>query len=274
MVMFEVYSHQSGTRFRVRWQEPRDLAIPLDFDGPQPSYFVESSARRRPVAAGSFIGDIHAGGSCNVDFVELIPHCHGTHTETISHVADPFVAIGQTCPTPFQLARLVSVTPVLAKSCVESYSPPLRHTDRVITAVELRLSEASQGEVSALIVRTLPNPPEKRAWTYSAEAPPAFFTNDAMRAIVAAGIEHLLVDLPTVDRMDDGGTLSNHRLFWNIMPAETNWTDSIAARRTISEMLYIPSEIPDGLYALTISVPSWRTDAAPSRPLLYHLEPV
>jgi hypothetical protein len=91
-----------------------------------------------------------------------------------------------------------------------------------------------------------------------------------MRAIVAAGIEHLLVDTPSIDRTHDGGRLTTHRIFWGM--AEDNRPAATRRRATVTEMIFVPAAVADGLYALALHLPPFVTDAAPSRPLLYPLE--
>src|SRR5690606_23317290 len=71
---------------------------------------------------------------------------------------------------------------------------------------------------NALIIRTLPNSDEKLIADYCGENISPYFTNDAMRLIVEHGFDHLLVDMPSIDRLFDGGHLSNHRIFWNMRP--------------------------------------------------------
>ena len=71
--------------------------------------------------------------------------------------------------------------------------------------------------VAGLIIRTLPNDESKLTKTYLEEIPP-FFSTEAMQFINEIGVKHLLVDLPSIDRIFDEGKLSNHRIFWNIEP--------------------------------------------------------
>ena len=118
----------------------------------------------------------------------------------------------------------------------------------------------------ALIIRTNPNPDDKKGYQFI-NNPPAFFTNDSLKYIYKLGIKHLVVDLPSIDRMLDNGILGNHRLFWGdgenikgeIKPDSVN---------TITELSYIPNEVHDGFYFLNIQLPHFECDAAPSRPLL------
>ena len=85
-----------------------------------------------------------------------------------------------------------------------------------------------------------------------------------MQRIVDAGVQHLLIDLPSVDREEDGGALAAHHLFWNV-PADPNF------KKTITELVYVPNEIPDGNYLLNLQVSNFANDAAPSRPMLFDL---
>jgi hypothetical protein len=43
---------------------------------------------------------------------------------------------------------------------------------------------------------------------------------------------------------------------------------------SITELIYVPEEIPDGFYLLNLQVAPVESDAAPSRPVLYSLRPL
>ena len=98
-----------GRSFRADLGSPVSIAIPLDFDGPQPSCFDAPRAEARPFRAGPFVGDTRAGGSCNCEILTLAPHCNGTHTECVGHVTDDRVAVSERVPGGLCLARLVTV---------------------------------------------------------------------------------------------------------------------------------------------------------------------
>ena len=117
--------------------------------------------------------------------------------------------------------------------------------------------------VEALIIRTKPNDHSKTNRQYSGTNFP-YLTLGAMQRIVDAGVQHLLVDLPSVDREEDGGALAAHHLFWNV-PEEPNF------QKTITELIYVPNEISDGNYILNLQVSNFANDAAPSRPMLFDL---
>ena len=76
----------------------------------------------------------------------------------------------------------------------------------------------------------------------------------------------LLLDLPSVDREEDGGVLAAHHAFWD-------FPNTIDRERTISELLHVPAEVRDGDHLLELQVVHFMNDASPSRPLLYALLP-
>ncbi len=63
-----------------------------------------------------------------------------------------------------------------------------------------------------MIIRTSPNSEDKKRRDYLKAEPP-FFSLEAMRYIVENGVEHLLVDMPSVDRTFDDGHLNTHHIF-------------------------------------------------------------
>lgn len=101
---------------------------------------------------------------------------------------------------------------------------------------------------------------------------PAYFTTAAVSALVDVGIEHLLVDLPSVDRYHDEGRLAAHRMFWGLPAGSRRASEAARANATITEMIFVPDSVADGDYLLNLQVPPFAADAAPSRPLLFPLE--
>jgi len=69
-------------------------------------------------------------------------------------------------------------------------------------------------------------------------------------------VQHLLVDIPSIDKANDVGQLENHKRFFK-------------QGKTISELLFIPDDVIDGFGFLQIQIPNWGLDAAPSRPIFY-----
>jgi hypothetical protein len=87
--------------------------------------------------------------------------------------------------------------------------------------------------------------------------------------IVARDVASLVVDLPSLDRADDGGTLAAHRVFWGLPPGARDARQAQRGRALVTELAYVPESAPDGLYLLELHVPAFGADAAPSRPVLY-----
>ena len=261
--------------YHCRTEAARSIAIELDFTGPQPSHFGAPVATSVPLQAGGFVGDTNAGGSCNVDSVTLVPHCNGTHTETVGHIVSTDVWVGRAAVVDaLMLGVIVTVEAVFAPQTTECYRPPLAPTDQVITAVALEraLKEFMAARPTALIVRTRPNPIEKRARVYSVENVPPFFTIEAIEYINRLGLKHLLVDIPSIDRMYDEGKLTNHHLFWQVAEETQQLTEESDVEKTITEMIFVETEIADGLVLLNLQIPSFRSDAAPSRPIIWPID--
>jgi kynurenine formamidase len=167
-------------------------------------------------------------------------------------------------------ATLISIEPENAVLAGESYSIEVRNSDRFITrkSLEDALKNADKNWLQALIIRTLPNDDNKLGRTYKEEIPP-FFSTDAIQFIVELGVKHLLVDLPSIDRIFDEGKLSNHRIFWNIGQDEFEINSASLVNNTITELIFVPEIVADGSYLLNLQTAAFVADAAPSRPILF-----
>ena len=100
-----------------------------------------------------------------------------------------------------------------------------------------------------------------------------YFTREAMQWLVEKRIEHLVVDVPSVDRSHDEGRLVGHRLFFGLPPGSQARGDAARSRATITELAFIPDEVPDGPCILSLAVPALGGDAVPSQPIVYPLAP-
>lgn len=263
-----------GRRWRVG-AEQYDLSIPLAFDGAQPEFFGVPPARQSVVRAGPFVGDVREGGSCNCSTYVLTPHCNGTHTECLGHITQARMSVRDACASALHIALLVTVNPIAASATDESSEPRPDAGDLLITrsALHAAADRIAQAPFNALVVRTTPNDETKRTRDYSL-APAAFFSAEAMHWIVAAGVEHLITDLPSLDRANDDGRLTAHRIFWSMPSDATNPTESARTHATVTELAYIPNEVADGLYLLNLQIAPFAADAAPSRPILSPLTPL
>lgn len=240
-----------------------DLSIPLKFNGPQPNAFGVGSAMAEE------LGDTRDDSSVNFERYMLVPHCNGTHTECVGHITHERISVRNCLQDALMKAVLVSVEPEL--STEEAYSA-VESGDRLITrrVLENVLTQMPRsGDLPrALIVRTLPNTSEKLVAAYGDDNIPPYFTNDAMRLMMELGFKHLLVDLPSIDRLFDGGQLSNHRIFWNVRPGSFKIDSNTRLGSTVTEMIYVPDDINDGEYLLNLQIAPFEADCAPSRPVL------
>jgi arylformamidase len=260
-----------------RWTvgaERYDLSIPLQFDRPQPVFFGVAGASERTVAAGGFIGDVRRGGSCNCATFSLTPHCNGTHTECVGHITGERLSVRALCEQILDVALLITIEPVRAAATTETSDPAPQPHDMVITqaALDAAIAKAPIRTFAALAIRTLPNANAKQSRNYDAEPAP-FFTAEAMRYIVARGVQHLIVDLPSLDRANDAGRLTAHRIFWNVPSGERSIDAATRVHATVTELAYIDDTVRDGAYLLNLQVAPFEADAAPSRPILLPLIP-
>lgn len=240
-----------GRVYRACLSEPIDISLPLIPDAQAPNCFFAPPFRAEPVKVGSFVGDTRQGGVVNFKNVYLNPHGNGTHTECYGHIATTEDSL-QDCLREYMfLARLLSV-----------YPQRVENGDRVIRQEHLLLPDL---EVScpAMILRTMPNDANKLTRNWSGSNPP-YLSGEAAALLASQGVDHLVLDLPSVDREEDGGALAAHRAFWG-------YPDNVRRHATITEMAYIPDEVPDGLYLLNLQITSFVLDVSPSKPVLYPL---
>ena len=229
-----------------------DLSIQNNFSGKAPIFYNASQPINKPLISKNFIGDVKQGGSCNVSVVSLNIHCTGTHTECEGHVNDSNVSIVDICPIGLIPALLITVEPELTSATDESYHVDW---DGELVITKQSIQKKMHQSHSALIIRTIPNDRSKISRNYDKMRAP-FFTHQAIDYIASEGVEHLLVDLPSIDKADDEGKLGNHKRFFKY-------------GKTISELLFINDSISDGLGFLQIQIPNWSLDAVPSRPIFY-----
>lgn len=261
-----------ATKFTVDTARPVDLSIPLDFNGPQANAFEAPAATASAWRSETFVGDTREGGSCNVEIYSLNAHCNGTHTECVGHIAVDRIAVANILKESLFPATVVTVTPWRAEELPDDYNPSRKPEDLLISKdmLEQQLTDVEIGFLDAVVVRTQPNGIEKKSRRYL-DPPPAYFSFEAMKYIVDRGVNHLLVDLPSVDRLLDDGRMSAHRIFWGVAEGSHEVEAGRFSLRTITEMVYVPDEVDDGRYLLNLQIPSFLADAAPSRPVLYGL---
>ncbi len=63
-----------------------------------------------------------------------------------------------------------------------------------------------------------------------------YLTRQAVTEVVARGIEHLVLDLPSVDRSEDDGRLTAHRIFFGLPPGSVQREEAARPLCTITEL--------------------------------------
>jgi kynurenine formamidase len=245
----------------VDLSRPVSLARELDFQGAQPQHFGAPAAMSQPYRAPGFSGSVASGASCNCEAISLIPHCNGTHTECAGHLTREPLDAARVVPPGLLPALLISIVPIAATEISETSDPTPRPGDFLITRAAIERAWPAQTPFApqALIIRSSQTP-----------APP-YLSRDAAQTIVQQGIEHLIVDLPSLDREHDEGRLTAHRIFFGLPPGVSSLQQVSRPGATVTELAQVPRHLADGPCLLELQIPAWRGDAVPSRPLLYAL---
>ncbi|MFD2246830.1 cyclase family protein [Pontibacter ruber] len=234
--------------------QPLDISMPLHDRQPQPECFWAEPVQFDVIRVGDFVGSVAEGGSTNYKRVHVTPHGNGTHTECYGHIsADEHATIHNCLKRFLFVAQLVTVTPHKQEN-----------GDEVVLLEDVR-KQLEGIKPEAVILRTLPNSDEKLTRHYSGTNPP-YLEHTIGQYLAEKGVQHLLLDLPSVDRELDEGKLLCHHAFWQY-PKNTR------CGATITELIYVPDHIPDGLYLLNLQIASLQLDASPSKPVLYSLSP-
>jgi kynurenine formamidase len=241
-------------RFKVDLTKPIDLSFQLrEGPGQLRAWWVEA-VRMDPVRMDERTFSVEAGAPVNFRNVFFNPHGHGTHTESVGHISPDVLPVGDLLARYFFTAQVVSVLP-------ENQRATDGRMDNVITLEQLR-GALRERIPEALIIRTLPQ--DERSTRDWSGTNPGYLQSAACSWLRSIGVKHLLLDLPSVDREEDGGALAAHHAFWD-------FPNTVDMERTITELIQVPSEVHDGHYLLELQLANFANDAAPSRPVLYAL---
>lgn len=234
---------------KVDLSNPLDISITLEASKNNPLAWYLDIPKIEPVKTDNWIGKVSEGASVNFNNISFNPHAHGTHTECIGHITPEFHSVNEVLKNFFFITEVISVVPENAGE------------DRVISGNQIKnLLNGKHPE--ALVIRTLPNMESKKVQDYSNSNWP-YLTQEAATFIREIGIQHLLIDLPSVDKEKDDGKLLAHKAFWG-------YPQSPRLNATITELIYVPDHIEDGRYLLNLQIAPFHNDASPSKPVLYH----
>jgi arylformamidase len=236
--------------YQINLSKPLDISMPLRGDASNVNAWYVEHPRIVPHTQGDFVGSIEKGATTNFNDIWFNPHAHGTHTECVGHITQEFNSINQSLKQFFFLAELVTIAPGKIDD------------DFIITKKQLQ-NAIGDRKMEALVIRTLPNTTSKMSRQYAHSNPP-YLLEGAVEFLVEIGVQHLLIDLPSVDKEKDNGALLAHKAFWNV-------SGVVRKEATITEFIYVHNVILDGSYFLNLQVAPFENDASPSRPVLYKI---
>jgi hypothetical protein len=211
---------------------------------------------------------------------------HGscTHTESIRHIKPSFSPVHindkfapKSC---WSGAALLSVPPQTLADCGECYLGSSDDSDLVLSrsAIEAAVDKVFAGAATvdqshafcrAVVLRTGLGVSGKD-WS---KTNPAYPTSDAIRFLLGRfpDLQHIILDVPSMDREDDGGSTPNHKIFFGVFENDAPSKESFP-QRFITELACIPESAEQGMYLLNLQVaPFQGTDAVPARPVLHRL---
>jgi kynurenine formamidase len=247
-----ILTFSENIRYQVDLKMPLDISIPLRASSDNPTAWYVDPPKIEAVKTEQLTGSVAEGGSVNFRNIFFNPHGHGTHTECVGHISKEVHSINQNLKQFFFTAEVISI------------KPEQRENGDQVISLDL-LKAAKHKKTEAIVIRTIPNHDDKLSKQYS-NTNPAYLDADAIHYLVEEGIDHLLVDLPSVDREEDGGELASHHAFWN-------YPEDPKMHRTITELIFVPNAIADGLYLLNLQIAPFENDASPSKPVLYAMSP-
>ena len=247
--MIATIEHNSK-KHQIDLSKPIDISIPLRASKDNVNAWYVGKPKMKPVKQGNWIGRVTKGSSVNFNNIKFNPHAHGTHTECVGHITNEFYSINENLKQFFFFAEVITV------------APEKLGDDFVISKKQLQFALGNKKR-QAVIIRTIPNTDEKLSMKYSHTNPP-YLMEDATILLKEKGVQHLLIDLPSVDKEKDDGKLLSHNAFWN-----TN--GKIRFDATITELIFVPNFVEDGAYFLNIQIAPFENDASPSRPVLYQI---
>ena len=245
--MIATIAHKSRN-YKIDLTKPIDISIPLSGDATNVNAWYVDAPKIEPHKNDDFIAKVTEGGSVNFNDIWFNPHAHGTHTECVGHITKEFYSINKNLNTFFFYAELITV------------APEKLGDDFVISKKQLQYALGNKKR-KAVVIRTLPNLNSKKEKQYSHTNPP-YLLEEAAIYLKEKNVEHVLIDLPSVDKEKDDGALVAHNAFWN--------TEGVVRyKATITEFIFVPNIIEDGSYFLNLQVAPFENDASPSRPVLY-----
>lgn len=238
----------NSRKLKIDLSQPLDISIPINGNENNVNAWYIGPPKIEPEVFDGDTISVADGAAVNFNTITFNPHAHGTHTETVGHIIEKAHSINKNLKQFFFLAEVITV------------APEKMEDDYIISGKQLQFAIGNKKR-DAVVVRTIPNTKDKKTKQYS-HTNWTYFQEDAIKLLVKKGIKHLLVDLPSVDREEDGGELKGHNAFWNTK-------GRVRKDATITELIYVSNKIEDGCYLLNLQIAPFENDATPSKPILY-----
>jgi|TARA_R110001583_G_scaffold8633_2_gene41185 kynurenine formamidase len=237
--------------YTIDLSQPLDISIPITGKSTNVNAWYVDPPKIEPHTEGEFIGKVTEGASTNFNDISFNPHAHGTHTECIGHITEEFYSVNKSLSKFFFMTEVITIAPEKING------------DFVISKKQLQYALGNKNR-EAVVIRTIPNLRDKMTRQYANTNPP-YLLESAAQLLVDKGVEHLLIDLPSVDKEKDEGALLAHKTFWN-------FDGKRRLQATITEFVFVANTIKDGKYFLNLQLAAFENDASPSRPVLYLVE--
>nr|WP_321232322.1 cyclase family protein [uncultured Psychroserpens sp.] len=240
----------NSRKLQIDLSKPLDISIPMRASKSNVNAWYIDEPKIEPVMFDEDIISVKDGAAVNFRNIQFNPHAHGTHTECVGHITEEIHSINQNLKQFFFLAEVITV------------APEELNDDTVISKAQLQFALGNKKR-DAIVIRTIPNLKDKLSHQYS-NTNWTYLKEDAVAFLVKKGIKHLLIDLPSIDREEDGGELKSHKAFWN-------FHGKLRKDATITEFIYVPNSVEDGEYFLNLQIAPFENDATPSKPILYKI---
>lgn len=238
----------NNRNYKIDLSKPLDISIAMTGAVDNVNAWYLGPPKIEAHQEDGFVGKVSEGSSVNFNNIWFNPHSHVTHTECAGHITKAFRSVNKSLKQYFFLAEVITV------------APEKKEDDWVVSKKQLQYALGNKKR-KAVVIRTLPNLNSKKTKQYSNTNPP-YLSEEAIVFLRQKQVEHLLVDLPSVDREKDEGVLAGHHAFWNV-------GKELRKGATITEFVFVPNSVEDGTYFLNLQVAPFENDASPSRPVLY-----
>ncbi|WP_442265313.1 cyclase family protein [Tenacibaculum sp. ZS6-P6] len=241
----------NSKKYQIDLLNPIDISIPIDISKGNVNAWYLDEPKIYAEQFGDEVIKVSEGAPVNFNSIQFNPHAHITHTECVGHITEKVHSVNENLKRFFFLTEVITVVPETLGE------------DEVISKKQLQIALGNKKR-EAIVIRTLPNlENEKKSKRYSNTNPP-YLLEEAAVYLREKGIEHLLIDLPSVDKEKDDGLLLAHNAFWF-----TN--GKVRLNATITEFIFVANTIEDGAYFLNLMIAPFENDATPSKPILYKI---